>query len=60
MINGIKTIDFWNDSDEIVKIFTTDNEQINLKIQKNRPVKDVIDLIERGIVDKINFGFRVI
>lgn len=60
MINGIKTIDFGNDSDEIVKIFTTDNEQINLKIQKNRPVKDVIDLIERGIVDKIKFGFRVI
>jgi hypothetical protein len=59
MIHGIKSIDFGSDSDEIIKIITIDNEQIMLKVQKNRPIKDILDNIEKGIEEKIKFGFRV-
>ena len=59
MVNGLKSIDMGNETEEQIKILTTDEELITIKYSKGKGnVKDMVEAIEPEISKKIKNSFK--
>ena len=58
MFPWIKEINIDEEQDEIIKITTIDDEEIQLKYGKNKSLKDLIEFLEGCLVKKLKDNFK--
>lgn len=59
MISGIRSVDLGNETDEVIKVYTNEDEFIQFKYTKGRGnLKEILDAIELEIAKKLKLQFK--